>query len=397
MDLGAMTGISGNNMGFLQGDERSPHQMVEFLKEGAKFRSFSDILRQVYPNEDLETRLINGLQEITGENRDSLVKKVRNWLRGKNTPQNRQTLFQISFALGLDEDRTSKLLGVAAETGIHYRNPEELAFAFALRTGASYERALKLKEMAKDICRDTFQGIRKADMRRETPLLYTRQLKASFAHIRTEPELMAFFKEYRGELGYLHETAYEKFIELLAQLQKPVGERERLVQEKIDEEDQEPEYTMRDVIVEYLGMNVPEGRNLGEMTPLQRLVKKFWPNESSLFNMRNRKTDVSRKVMILLYLVTEAFDEETADEEWDYYLDDLDEEDADTRLEIRIEKMNLFLNLYGMNLLDPGNVFDLLVLYSMKAIESGERMAEVLDALFMGQGRRKKIEESKRE
>ena len=50
-----------------------------------------------------------------------------------------------------------------------------------------------------------------------------------------------------------------------------------------------------------------------------------------------------------------------------------------------------------MNLLDPGNVFDLLVLYSMKAIESGERMAEVLDALFMGQGRRKKIEESKRE
>ena len=397
MDLGAMTGISGNNMGFLQGDERSPHQMVEFLKEGAKFRSFSDILRQVYPNEDLETRLINGLQEITGENRDSLAKKVRNWLKGKNTPQNRQTLFQISFALGLDEDRTSKLLGVAAETGIHYRNPEELAFAFALRTGASYERALKLKEMAKDICRDTFQGIRKADMRRETPLLYTRQLKASFAHIRTEPELMAFFKEYRGELGYLHETAYEKFIELLAQLQKPVGERERLVQEKIDEEDQEPEYTMRDVIVEYLGMNVPEGRNLGEMTPLQRLVKKFWPNESSLFNMRNRKTDVSRKVMILLYLVTEAFDEETADEEWDYYLDDLDEEDADTRLEIRIEKMNLFLNLYGMNLLDPGNVFDLLVLYSMKAIESGERMAEVLDALFMGQGRRKKIEESKRE
>ena len=397
MDLGAMTGISGNNMGFLQGDERSPHQMVEFLKEGAKFRSFSDILRQVYPNEDLETRLINGLQEITGENRDSLAKKVRNWLKGKNTPQNRQALFQISFALGLDEDRASKLLGTAAETGIHYRNPEELAFAFALRTGASYERALKLKEMAKDICRDTFQGIRKADMWRETPLLYTRQLKASFAHIRTEPELMAFFKEYRGELGYLHETAYEKFIELLAQLQKPVGERERLVQEKIDEEDQEPEYTMRDVIVEYLGMNVPEGRNLGEMTPLQRLVKKFWPNESSLFNMRNRKTDVSRKVMILLYLVTEAFDEETADEEWDYYLDDLDEEDADTRLEIRIEKMNLFLNLYGMNLLDPGNVFDLLVLYSMKAIESGERMAEVLDALFMGQGRRKKIEESKRE
>ena len=165
------------------------------------------------------------------------------------------------------------------------------------------------------------------------------------------------------------------------------------MQEKLDREDEEREYSMRDVIVEYLGMNVPEARNLAGMTPLQRLVKRFWPNESSLFNMRNRKEDVSRKVMILLYLITEAFDEETEDEE-ENYPDDLEDEDADTRLEIRFEKMNLFLNTYGMNLLDPGNAFDLLVLYSMKAQESGERMAEVLDALFMGQGRRKKVEES---
>lgn len=34
MDRGAMTEISGNNLGFLMGDERSPRQMVEFLKEG---------------------------------------------------------------------------------------------------------------------------------------------------------------------------------------------------------------------------------------------------------------------------------------------------------------------------------------------------------------------------
>ncbi|WP_276951830.1 hypothetical protein [Enterocloster lavalensis] len=392
MDRGAMTEISGNNLGFLMGDERSPRQMVEFLKEGARLRSFGDVLRQVYPHEDLAARLTGGLEEITGDSRDSLAKKVRNWLKGQNMPQNREALFQISFALGLDETGASRLLGAAAETGIHYRNPEELAYAFALRTGASYEKALELKDMAHAVC-DGRMGGGKEKARGEMPSIYTRQLRDAFGQVQTEEELEAFFREHAGELGRLHETAYEKFHELLDLLQKPVGERDRRVQEKLDREDEEREYSMRDVIVEYLGMNVPEARNLAGMTPLQRLVKRFWPNESSLFNMRNRKEDVSRKVMILLYLITEAFDEETEDEE-ENYPDDLEDEDADTRLEIRFEKMNLFLNTYGMNLLDPGNAFDLLVLYSMKAQESGERMAEVLDALFMGQGRRKKVEES---
>lgn len=388
MDQGAMTNISGNNMGFLMGDERSPRQMVEFLKESAQFRSFGDVLRQVYPGGDLSARLVSGLGEITGDSRDSLAKKVRNWLKGQNMPQNREALFQISFALGLDEAGTSRLLGAAAETGIHYRNPDELAFAFALRTGASYAKALELREMANNLCGDRLRGRVKGRAREERPAMYTRQLRDAFGQVQTEEELRAFFQEHGEELGRLHETAYEKFTGLLDLLQKPVGERDRLVQEKHDREDEEPEYTMRDVIVEYLGMNVPEGRELTGMSPLQRLVKKFWPNESSLFNMRNRKEDVSRKVMILLYLITEAFDEEPEEED-DFYLDDPEDEDADTRLEIRFEKMNLFLDTYGMNLLDPGNAFDLLVLYSMKAQEAGERMAEVLDALFAGQGRRK--------
>ena len=86
MDRGEMTEISGNNLGFLMGDERSPRQMVEFLKEGAQLRSFGDVLRQVYPHEDLAARLTGGLGEITGDSRDSLAKKVRNWLKGQNMP-----------------------------------------------------------------------------------------------------------------------------------------------------------------------------------------------------------------------------------------------------------------------------------------------------------------------
>ena len=65
MDRGAMTEISGNNLGFLMGDERSPRQMVEFLKEGARLRSFGDVLRQVYPHEDLAARLTGGLGAVS--------------------------------------------------------------------------------------------------------------------------------------------------------------------------------------------------------------------------------------------------------------------------------------------------------------------------------------------
>ena len=133
-------------------------------------------------------------------------------IRDRNMPQNREALFQISFALGLDETGASRLLGAAAETGIHYRNPEELAYAFALRTGASYEKALELKDMAHAVC-DGRMGGGKEKARGETPSIYTRQLRDAFGQVQTEEELEAFFREHAGELGRLHETAYEKFHE----------------------------------------------------------------------------------------------------------------------------------------------------------------------------------------
>lgn len=387
-----MTRISGNNLGFLMEEERTPEQIVEFLKEGAVLRGFQDVLRQVYPAEDLSSRLTVGIEEITGDSHDSAAKKVRNWLSGKSTPQNRETLFQISFVLGLDEARASRLLGAASETGIHYRDPQELVYAYALRAGLSYGEAQALKGRLEKagVWGQWKEAGKKNDTSQETAShIYTRQVKEMFSNVQDEEDLVQFLRDLGKELGQLHETAYARFIQLLDTLQKPEGERDRV--QKGPGED-ERTYTMSDVIVEYLGMNVPEGRKTSGMSVLQRMIKKYWPNESSLFNMRNRKEDVSRKVMILLYLITEAMDEAAEDED-DYYFEDL-EEDPDTLLEMRIEKMNLFLDIYGMNLLDPGNPFDYLAIYAMRTEDVGTRMAEVLDVLFEGQGRRKKVEET---
>lgn len=377
------TRISGNNMGFLMGEEHSPRQMVEFLNSGAMFRGFDDVIKSMYPGEDLGARLTKGMEELTGENHDSVARKVRNWLNGRNAPQSRETLFQISFVLGLGEEQASRLLGMVDGMGIHYRNPDELVYAYALRAGLSWKEAVRLKAKALEIMEERRSG---ADGE-ET--VYTRQLREAFLSVKTEEDLMNFFRQNGRRLGRLHETAYRKFVELLEILRKPESERD--IAGPAGEE--EKAYTMEEIISNYLGMNVPEGRRLGTMTPLQKLVKKYWPNESSLVNMRNRKEDVSRKVMILLYLIIESYNEEDWDEDswdedgWDDWEED---EDGDTRLEIRLEKLNLFLDAYGMNLLDPGNAFDLLVLYAMRAEEMGEQMEMVMDELYTGQGRRKK-------
>ena len=88
--------------------------------------------------------------------------------------------------------------------------------------------------------------------------------------------------------------------------------------------------------------------------------------------------------MLLLYLATQAFDTEEEDEKEVYFFEDL-EEDADTMLEIRWKKMDLFLDTYGMNRLDPGNPFDFLLLYALRARsdeDAWDKMGQMMERLF---------------
>ncbi len=54
--------------------------------------------------------------------------------------------------------------------------------------------------------------------------------------------------------------------------------------------------------------------------------------------------------MILLYLVTEALEEaEDPDDPDAYFWEDMEEEDEDSMLEIRIRQMDIFLERYGIH------------------------------------------------
>lgn len=350
----------------------TPAEMIKFLQEGALFRTFPDVLKEVYPGGDLTDRLTRGLTGITGKDEASVARRLRNWMSGSSVPQNREQLFQICFALGLGEAAADRLLACADDAGIHYRNPDELVYAFSLRTGRTYSEAQALLLKMRQLC-DSCQG----NGQMSQSLRYTRQLQNEFADVDTLESLEAFFRSHGEELGTIHESAYRKFMELLNDLQEPEPGRGR--------------YSLKQISDSYLRMYVPNTKVIGSFSYLQKAVKRNWPGESELLRMKNRSVDVGRKTLLLLFLVTEEFEIGEAPEGslakpyFDLYCEDLLESPAD-RLEVRLTKINLFLDYYGMNLLDPRSPFDCLLLYALGAQcgEDGvsEKFREALRILF---------------
>ena len=373
------TRIAKNNLAQIANRQMTPEEMIGFLKEGALYRKFPDVLRQVCQDENPASRLARNLEKITGLNYADTSRKVRNWMTGKSLPQSREDLFQICFALHLDEASADCLLMSADETGIHYRNPDELVYAFALRTGRNYQEAQILKEKMREIydARNAAASPEPGD----SSLKYTRQIRDVFSRVRTEEELEQFFLTYSRDLGVIHRTAHEKFTRFLDDLQNPQDD----IAESLEKDRQNEKYSVERIVKEYIRMHVPSTRKTKDFSYIQKVIKKNWPSESELIRMKKKKKDVSRKAMIILFLVTEDFeliDEALSEEDegkFHLYYEDLPE-NADEKLEIRLKKINLFLGQYGMNWLDPGNPFDCLVLYALRAQYGDEVVSEKFSA-----------------
>lgn len=130
----------------------------------------------------------------------------------------------------------------------------------------------------------------------------------------------------------------------------------------------------------YLRMKMPSSRSRTDMGVIQRLIKSNWPNTTALKNIRNRKADVPRKLLLLFYIITEnAADEEYRETDEDYLT-------PQQRLDDHWYAINAMLTDCGMPPLDPRNAFDWLVLYAVTADEESmsERMEAVIEQLFSG-------------
>ena len=359
------TGMSGKNMDFIMNGDRSARQIVAYLKNDASVRTFGEVLRGICPEADLAVRLTDGLSSMTGEDPGSVVRKVRNWMNGKNIPKNRETLFQICFILNAGLDGAARILGMAEENDIHYRNPRELVYAYALKYGKSYGEAQELIA-ALDV-KDFMDA--EAQVKEAASDIYTRQLREEFEGVDNDAALAEFFVRNRENFGRLHNTAYGIFDTLLSRLRQP---------ESVNGVT-EPTYSVDFLMESYLRMGVPSTKNSGDFTLLQKIIKKYWPGSKNIINIQNRKEDVSRKVLLLLAVVTELADETDVSEDM-YWDDDFMEEDPETTLVRRLQEMNVLLEDCGMSRLDPCCPFDFLIIYAMKSPE--EAMSERLEAVI---------------
>lgn len=348
--------LSARQWDFVTQENLTAHEAVAFLRDGLRLRTFRDILCLIQGTDECQKQLTDGLCELNPQAQpDSIRRKVGNWFSGKTLPGEREDVFQICFVLKLTLEQSEKALTLLTDQGVHYRDLREMIYAYCLRWGLPYAYAGTL---AQQLCRDG-----KEEKSREP---VTQLIRQGFQDVRAEEDLFAFIARNRASLGTEHNTAYAYFCKMLALL---TGEAL----------DGEQTYSMEYVADEYLRLNMPKEKRTGGYTEVQKLVKKYWPSSRSIKAMKSRSEDVSRKTLLLLYLVTGG--------NWDQTYDELDESyiTPEEFLQTHCKRMNRMLLACGMRRIDPRYVFDYMLLYCLRPEEDlfmSERMSALAAELF---------------
>ena len=355
-----LTWLSDREVLSIQDGYWSADEALRYLTGNLKLRTFTEVLCRYFPEEELKKRLISGLCEIEPQNRESISRSVRNWLSGKYAPTSREELFKICFALALDEAQASELLSFMTDGGIHIRNTRELIFAYCLRTKKGYGYALELLASLQPPPQEgtTFDHL-------------TKSLLSAFETVQTDDELKHFYQQHFSAFGELHNTAYLLFMRFWELLSQPA----------LSYSNVENKYSTVKIVDGYLRMELPLNKRTSCYSVLQKTIRKFWPNVTNITRMLSREEDVSRRVLLLMYLITEGG---VTEKDSQAYLLDEDLTDSE-RFEEHYWRLNAMLNDCGFSRLDPRNVFDWLVLYCIKSSDDetmNERMQTALHAIF---------------
>lgn len=134
---------------------------VDFLEKEAKMRTLREKLEKFSHGQELRTTLVQGLmRNHPDRSKDAVERRVRGWL---NNPDN-QTLrkkdaIELCFILGLSVEEADAFVALISEEGLHWRNPDEIVYLFALKQGMDYSEANRLnEEMAEVLSRVTESG-----------------------------------------------------------------------------------------------------------------------------------------------------------------------------------------------------------------------------------------------
>jgi len=384
------------------------HQAAQLLRENAHVRTLQETLARyvhipAHDTKSLQSHLTDALMAHSPEGtvRGNLERKVRMWMGNDVRSISKQGAVQLAFALGLSVEEAGEFLCRTCGEDFHWREPRDIVYLFALRTGMNYVEAMALeRDMAeKGLLRTEGGGGRSAT---------TAMVRKNAQRLESAAELESYLQEAKDQLGSFHNTAYDLFCGYLSLLADPV------TWKTSDTEDDSREGTMsvREITDVYLyNKLIPRVKKktaknndaqARALSAIERDVQQNWPDETTLSKMLNRKLDISRKTLILLFLATDGdtMDDVETDNDWTAGFvrnEDLDCADIDARwhdfhedgFENLYTRMNAMLADCGFAQLDPRVPFDWMILYCMCADETmliDERVQQFLAELFPGAG-----------
>lgn len=401
----------------------SINEAVEKLRQEVKVRTVQEVLEEAcaLPESDakgLQKYVVDRLMEIMPSvKRDSVERKVRMWFKDKQQSVSKASAIQLCFALKLSYSDSVALLYKLCGEGFHWRDPEEIVFLYSLLQGKTYAHACELSKTLHEKGLMTLEETERTD-------IMTDEVRSLVKDIRSDEELEAFFRKNRAKLGTLHNTAYLHMKEFLALLRQPAEDDRLLMEKDADAESflaqvkdaekhrrpayddyynyrsEEPcdteshfisaeEMSVRDVLSTYLYDKVVYGAESakGDETKITALsfdlvkseIRRLWPEETGLSKIDNRKKDVTRKLLVLLFLATDGDSSEYQELLYDK------EPTAQEISEDRISRMDTMLKDCGFSPLDPRSPFDWMILYCLCAediLEIDDRLRSFLTALF---------------
>ena len=407
----------------------SPKMAADYLREERiSIRSFSETLKRMYPHPDIIQRLKNFYRdnplEGTEGKSSSMNRKIQNWVYGRNLPTNREDYFRIAFALGLTEAQLNFLLGMCTDYAVQYRDGREVVLSWFLRNEHSYREAddflsslpqsrdhLRYEETADGtntlsgntgavltVPLASLTGTKSAPVKEHHSQIsfcipagrephsrnygytgrgfteasrITHEIRNEFQMVRDVEELRSCYMRNLDRFGQMHLRSYYYFRQYLKQLVQPLT---------VFGED-ELDYSIETVTDTYLTLHMPHGKNRRNYSLVQKLIKQNWPNTTSIRSILNQTGDVPRKLLLLLYVVTENSDFRS-----DYRELDEDYVSLEEKVEDHWWTLNALLTECGMANLDLRNAFDWLIMYSISTDgeeSMSERLEKVINELFV--------------
>lgn len=369
-----MTVLSAEMFNNATSGELSIKDAVAMLKEQAVFRTLKDKLMRFEKGRDIRNLIVDGLiKNNPGLVKESVQRKVRGWFNNDERNIKKEDAIELCFILDLSLEEADLFLAMVSEEGIHWRNPEEIVYAFAIKNKLSYSEAKKIWEEVSAEFRNANQ----------TDNTYTSLIKNEVLNLTSTEDLKAYIKHAKAKLGTYHNTAYALFTEYMNLLESPAS---------YDDMPTEKSMTVREISENYLNEKmIPRfkknsGSAFASLSLVERNLRLNWPDEFTISRIKNREIDVTRKILILLFLATDGtesysgqdFDDTETYE--DYY--DMDEEDVFNETYLRLSAM---LSECGFAQLDPRVPFDWMILYCMCVSDTWEidqKMKDFLQEAF---------------